>query len=236
MNLLYIPIQKTAYILLLIALLFASPYGWAEAFRFALDGLPDGWEGQALSKECEKGDESSDVIFCRGMGYVYLSKGSHKFSFESDDMIFTAENGRIGEAESPVFFEDFNYDGLPDVVVRNGNNGNYGAPSYDIYTATPDSDSQYTLNKELTDLAQNYSGLPEFVDPKNKILRVFAKSGCCNHYTDDFEVMPDGTLRQVRTHHLYIDLQTEEWMEVESRWIDGKWQESEPRPWQGSKD
>lgn len=175
MNLLYIPIQKTAYILLLTALLFASAYGRAEAFRFALDGLPEGWEGQALSKECEKGDDSSDVFFCSGTGYIYLSQGVRKFSFESDNMIFTAEKGRIGEAESPIFFEDFNYDGLPDVVVRNGNNGNYGAASFDIYTATAGGDSQYTLNKELTELAQNYSGLPERIDAENKILRVFSK-------------------------------------------------------------
>ncbi len=229
-NLHRILLRKITYVFLLAVVLSVSQHCRADDPHFIINDLPDGWVGRAESGECEKVD-SSDAVRCSGLGYVHLSRGSYLLSLQSDDLIFSAKNGSINEPLSPVLFEDFNYDGLPDIAVRNGSNGNYGAPSHDIYTVTPD--GSYMRNEALTELAQNYLGLPELIDPESKILRVFARNGCCERYADDFKVLPNGKMQKVRMFRLYTDPQTGEWKEIESRLINGKWREGKPQPWTG---
>src|SRR5690348_14562732 len=38
-----------------------------------------------------------------------------------------------GMNNSGIVFEDFNFDGKEDLALRNGNDGSYGGPSYDIF-------------------------------------------------------------------------------------------------------
>lgn len=87
--------------------------------------------------------------------------------------------------QSAVFFEDYNFDGIEDLAIRDGNNGGYGGPSYQIYLFSPKS-RKFVHNDPITDLNQGeYLGMME-VDKKKKVLRTFSKSGCCWHQTKEY--------------------------------------------------
>lgn len=82
--------------------------------------------------------------------------------------------------QSLLFFDDFNFDGQQDLAVRNGSEGGYGGPSYDIYLSDPAS--------PLLVFSPSFSGLTRDgqlgmfdVDPDAKRLHTSSKSGCCWH-------------------------------------------------------
>lgn len=92
-----------------------------------------------------------------------------------------------GENNSGVVFEDFNFDGKPDLALRNGNNGAYGGPSYDIFLVVVPS-GKFVKNAALTTLASENLGLFT-VDKKMKTIETFNKSGCCWHQTVRYQVI-----------------------------------------------
>ena len=81
---------------------------------------------------------------CGGKGIVKLidKKTNQLFqTFESDDLsLFLDKNQKptvnviqLYNEQSPLIFDDFNFDGSEDLAIRNGNQSGYGGPSYDIY-------------------------------------------------------------------------------------------------------
>lgn len=137
---------------------------------------------------------------CRGKGAVVLfdKNGIKKQIFLSPDLIFYfKQNFKPSKGimtithemlrDEPLYFGDFNFDGTEDIAVRNGNGGNYGSPSYDVYVFNS-TKMQFVPSKELTELASGYQGMFG-VDEKNKRLTTFAKSGPV-YYTYEYEVVP----------------------------------------------
>ena len=92
-----------------------------------------------------------------------------------------------GENNSGVVFDDFNFDGIDDIALRNGNNGAYGGPSYDVYLVVVPS-GKFVKNAALTELASSSLGLFT-VDKKAKTIETFNKSGCCYHETERYQVI-----------------------------------------------
>ena len=137
---------------------------------------------------------------CRGNGWVILSdkNGNIKQTFHSPDLVFYFEQNfkpskdiiRITREmlrDEPLYFGDFNFDGTEDLAVRNGNGGNYGNASYEVYVFNS-TKMQFVPSSELTELASGYQGMFD-VDIKNKRLTTFAKSGQ-SYYTYEYEVVP----------------------------------------------
>ncbi len=137
---------------------------------------------------------------CRGKGSVILSdkNGNIRQTFQSPDLVFyfkqnfkpskdimtiTSEMFR----DEPLYFGDFNFDGTEDVAVRNGNGGNYGSASYDVYVFNT-TKMQFVPSEELTELASGYQGMFG-VDEKKRRLTTFARSGQ-SYYTYEYEVVP----------------------------------------------
>jgi uncharacterized protein YecT (DUF1311 family) len=73
---------------------------------------------------------------------------------------------------------DFNFDGVEDFAIQNGNEGSYGGPSYDVYLGSAGGTHAY--NGPLSDLIQQSLGFFT-VDAKAKTLATFSKDGCCHH-------------------------------------------------------
>lgn len=92
-----------------------------------------------------------------------------------------------GENNSGVVFDDFNFDGADDLALRNGNDGAYGGPSYDILLFSKASNN-FVKNPALTTLASENLGLFT-VNKKTKTLETFNKSGCCWHQTVRYHVV-----------------------------------------------
>lgn len=92
-----------------------------------------------------------------------------------------------GMNNSGVIFDDFNFDGSEDLALRNGNEGAYGGPSYDIFLAAKPN-SKFIKNAALTKLASENLGMFE-LDKKQKSLETFIKSGCCWHRTTRYKIV-----------------------------------------------
>ncbi len=113
----------------------------------------------------------------------------------NEDQKPTANIIQLYNEQSPLIFDDFNFDGTEDIAIRNGNESGYGGPSYDVYVFNI-TKKQFVLSDELTALA--YENLGMFnTDSERKRLITYSKSGCCWHLTTEYTVVPQRGLFKV---------------------------------------
>lgn len=134
---------------------------------------------------------------CEGEGTIFLIKKGQNKVFQKIEManVFL----ELGEDRKPtanlielygmnnsgIIFDDYNFDGIEDLAIRNGNNGVYGAPSYDVFLFTK---QRFVENESLTELASNNLGMFT-VNKKTKTIETFTKSGCCWHQTTRYKIV-----------------------------------------------
>ncbi len=136
---------------------------------------------------------------CEGKGIVSLIKKGQQNAFQTIQMpniyLELGTNQKptanlielYGENNSGIVFDDFNFDGAEDLAIRNGNDGAYGGPSYDILLNVK-TNGKFVINAALTKLASENLGLFD-VDKKQKNLETFNKSGCCWHITTRYKIV-----------------------------------------------
>lgn len=150
--------------------------------------------------------QSCDGDDCSGKGIVKLiDKKTNKLfqTLESDDLTLYLDKDQkptvnviqLYNEQSPLIFDDFNFDGSEDIAVRNGNQSGYGGPSYDVYVFNS-TKKQFVPSSELTSLAYENLGMFQ-TDHERKRLITFAKSGCCWHITTEYAVIPKKGLQKV---------------------------------------
>ncbi|SHF72997.1 hypothetical protein SAMN05444377_11726 [Flavobacterium fontis] len=110
----------------------------------------------------------------------------------SDELTFTLHKGKVlanikklpyGE-HSQILYEDYNFDGVKDFAIMDGQNSCYHGPSFQIYLAT---NKGFKQNPEYTELAHGYCGMFD-IDHKTKTISTMTKSGCCWHEYSEFKV------------------------------------------------
>ena len=89
--------------------------------------------------------------------------------------------------QSHIIYDDFNFDGVKDFAIMDGQNSCYGGPSFQIYLAGKGK-NQFVLNPDFTRLAQDYCGMFD-IDSEKKIISTVVKSGCCWHEFSEFIVI-----------------------------------------------
>jgi len=90
------------------------------------------------------------------------------------------------DKQSVVNIGDYNFDGMDDVALCNGNNGPYGGPSYAVYLSSKAA-KKFVYNPAFT---KSLVSLGMFVvDKDKKRLTTFNKSGCCWHTTEKYSVV-----------------------------------------------
>jgi hypothetical protein len=171
---------------------------------------------------------------CSGKLKVELFKKSAAKPFQViniEDAEFAMEEAKLTNAkrrydyQSIIFFEDYNFDGIEDLSIRDGNNGAYSGPSYQIYLYSPRR-GKFVHSEAFTRLAQSeYLGKIE-VDEKKRVVRVASKGGCCMHRTEEFRVVNN---RLVKVFEIYEEVEFREEkgnrLRIEtSRLVKGRWQ------------
>lgn len=167
--------------------------------KFEINNGSKKYKVKIESVECDNGT-------CSGKGVIVLTKKQNSKFIQkliSDDLYFNLDNSQqptvniiqLYNEQSPVIFEDFNFDGNEDLAIRNGNNSGYGGPSYDVYVFNI-TRNKFVLSDELTDLATENLGMFQ-TDSKRKRLITFAKSGCCWHITTEYKIIPKKGLQKV---------------------------------------
>ncbi|MDQ6785239.1 MAG: hypothetical protein M3033_00270 [Acidobacteriota bacterium] len=140
-----------------------------------------------------------DTDTCEGRATVYLSRKNQPNVFQTiamPNMFLELNKERkptanlielYGENNSGVVFDDFNFDGVEDLALRNGNDGAYGGPSYDVLLFSKAA-NKFVKSRELTKLASESLGLFT-VDKKKRTIETFNKSGCCYHETTRYKII-----------------------------------------------
>lgn len=189
-------IKKIAFISSILFLTI-SLQSFAQS-NFELKNISKNYNVNISVEKCE-----DDI--CSGIGNIKLySKFNKKFfqELKSDDLFFSLDKNKnpsnhveLYDEQTPLIFDDFNFDSTEDIAVRNGNNSGYGGASYDVYVFNITS-KKFVLSKELTELASTNLGMFQ-IDKKKKRIITFTKSGCCWHLTTEYEVIPKKGLVKV---------------------------------------
>lgn len=135
-------------------------------------------------------------VFSKGWVAIYEKK-THKqlIKVTSDELSVETEDGKAkanvkelpyGE-QSAIIYEDFNFDGIKDFAIMDGQFSCYHGPSFQIYLAGKVK-NKFVLSPAFTELAQEYCGMFE-VDRAKKTISTMTKSGCCWHQMSEFIVV-----------------------------------------------
>jgi hypothetical protein len=141
--------------------------------------------------------ETPSEVFSKGWVAIYEKKTNRQLlKVNSDELVSRdTEDGKLkanvkelpyGE-QSVIIYDDFNFDGIKDFALMDGQNSCYHGPSFQIYLAGKVK-SKFVLNRSFTRLAQEYCGMFE-VDQKSKKISTMTKSGCCWHQFSEFIVV-----------------------------------------------
>lgn len=117
-----------------------------------------------------------------------------------------------------VFLDDFNFDGMPDLALRDGMNGGYGFPSYQVYLFSKDT-NKFVLNPSYTELGQ-FQGMFE-IDKKKKMIYNKSKSGATFYQTDGY-ILKDNKLVKVYVKTEEYKSENEKTVTVK-KLVNGKW-------------
>ncbi|ENV18246.1 XAC2610-related protein [Acinetobacter guillouiae] len=177
---------------------------------------------------CEKdecGAKAEVKLFKKGSKAVFQAFHSDDLTMYLDEKFKPSVNViQLYDEQSPLIFDDFNFDGTEDLAIRNGNYGSYGGPVYDIYVFNQ-SKNKFVLSQELSALTQENLGMFE-LDKKRKRIITFNKSGCCYHIRSEYQVVPRKGLLLVREFIEDATSPKGDQVEVTDRnLINGKWKE-----------
>ncbi|MDO4693945.1 MAG: hypothetical protein Q4A62_04875 [Eikenella sp.] len=188
----------------------------AHGKTFEITGLPHGWQAEISVRDCTE-------AACRGPAVIRLSGNGFRQRFESADTDFAPPadgSNRLPYLHSPLTVGDFNFDGLPDVAVQNGNKGLYRSPSHDVYLQN--TAKHFVFSQDFSDLTLLGMGLFQ-TDAARKVLITDARVGCCVHLQEEWAVLPDGKLQNIR--RTTRDATTPGRLEItEETWENGRWQ------------
>jgi hypothetical protein len=137
------------------------------------------------------------------------------------DSVPKANITRRYDDQSVINFGDFNFDGYEDVAICDGNNGGYGSTSYQVYLYSKRL-GRYVHDPAFSELAQGTSlGMFE-TDEAKKIHYVYSKSGCCEHWTEGYDV-PRGKPRKVYEHRTSLIFPDGHYEITTKKLIRGRW-------------
>jgi hypothetical protein len=135
-------------------------------------------------------------VFSKGWVAIYQKKTNKQLiKVDSDELAIETEDGKAkanvkelpyGE-QSAIIYEDFNFDGVKDFAIMDGQFSCYHGPSFQIYLAGKVK-NRFALSPAFTELAQEYCGMFE-VDRAKKRITTMTKSGCCWHQMSEFIVV-----------------------------------------------
>lgn len=177
--------MKSLFIFCGILLLFSSSQA---QFKFLANNSSDQYKAKIFVEKCEGNA-------CSGKATIIIyEKVTDRETdiFHSEDLDFgltATQNAKLGWLElgkyqTPLIFGDFNFDGLEDLAIRNGSNGAYGSPSYDVYLSSKE--NKFLKSEELTKLASENLGMFDF-DKKTKQIATHQKDGCCFDKTINYK-------------------------------------------------
>lgn len=170
-------------------LIFTFLHAFAQS-KYEIKGFSDRYKGLL---NIDNGYENE--IFKKGSIAVFESKTNTKIiEIHSDELTFELDAIGVvktntlelpyGE-QSILIYKDFNFDGIKDLAIMDGQFSCYHGPSFRIYLEI---NNKLTFSPEFTRLAQEYCGMFQTND-KTKTIHTITKSGCCWHQYSTFKIV-----------------------------------------------
>ncbi|WP_066565998.1 FG-GAP repeat protein [Snodgrassella sp. CFCC 13594] len=131
---------------------------------------------------------------------------------------------QLYDEQSALIFNDFNFDGQPDLAIYASNDGPYGGPVYQVYVFNK-TRQRFVLSRELSELTQMNLGMFQ-TDATRKRLHTMSKSGCCWHQSSTYSVVPGKGLRLVSEHTEDATGGGEKVTVTQREWVNGRWHKS----------
>lgn len=170
-------------------------------------------------------DGAADIsLFRKGSAQLFQKFYSDELTMYLDEKLQPSVNVvQLYGEQSPLIFQDMNFDGSEDLAIRNGNYGAYGGPVYDIYVFNR-SKQKFVFSEELSVLTQENLGMFA-VDQKLKRIITFNKSGCCYHIRSEYRVIPQKGLQLVREFIEAVVTAGDKVEVTDRKLVKGKWKE-----------
>lgn len=182
--------MKLSILALLLTIFSAS--GVSAQKTFLLKDASKNYDVKIKITKCEddicEGKAAVEILKKNGPAVVQTIAMPNLYLELNEDQKPTANLIELyGMNNSGVIFDDFNFDGAEDLALRNGNEGAYGGPSYDVFLAAKPN-NKFVKNAALTKLASENLGMFE-IDKQKKTIETLNKSGCCWHQTTRYKVV-----------------------------------------------
>jgi hypothetical protein len=179
----------------------------------------------------EKCEDNDKVTICNDKATFYLSKKNQSKVFQAIEMeeTYLSLSGKrqkkgdlselYGEQNSGVDFTDYNFDGIEDLVISNGNYLPYGGISNDVFLFSK-AKGKFVRNDELSALESDNM----FVDiyEKPNYIETVTKSGCCLHEKTRYRFVKN----RLQKFYVFTEDATgvSKWVKlITRRLINGKW-------------
>ena len=140
--------------------------------------------------------EQPAEVFSKGWVAIYQKKTDKQLiKVNAEELVGDTEDGKIktnvkqlpyGE-QSAIIYEDFNFDGVKDFAIMDGQNSCYHGPSFQIYLGGKVK-GKFVSSPAFTRLAQEYCGMFQ-VDAAARKISTMTKSGCCWHEYSEFIIV-----------------------------------------------
>ena len=199
------------------------PIHWNEQFdlKYLVDDFSDDYYGKVQV-------ENTHEVFKKGRISIYKKKSNTEIlHVDAKEIALTLHDEKVmanilelpyGE-QSVIIYQDFNFDGVKDFALMDGQNSCYHGPSYTIFLAK---NSKFILSKTFTRLAHEYCGMFS-VDQTQKRIRTMTKSGCCWHETTEF-IVENNQPKEIRI--TTEDLTETHLIITTKKLVNGKWEET----------
>lgn len=175
--------------------------------------------------------ENCDENICAGEAKFSIFRKGKKKAFQAltTNTEFKAEGAKqlnpkiLHNYQHLVFFEDYNFDGVKDLAIRDGNHNFDDGPSYQIYLFSPKT-KRFVHNQAFTNLNQTkYIGAMQ-VDEKKQVLRSFSRRYNLWESIEEFKVVSGNRLKKVYQRMEDATIDEKRYKITTKRLIKGKWQ------------
>lgn len=119
----------------------------------------------------------------------YQTLSSNDFYLDFDE----TRKPILDSLKNSIIFDDFNFDGIDDVAVRNGSSNNKN-PFYEVYIN--DSAKQFVLNDDFTSLIRSNSVMFKR-DSEHQRIITYREDGCCWNLSSEYQFFPNKGLVKV---------------------------------------
>lgn len=183
--------QKFLLLMTYIFLALFSSLSVYSQVTFSVENFSKNYEAKIV---IVAGDE--DKVFKRGEIFVLDEKtkeviiqiASEELAFDEEEGILKANIVELPYGkQSLIIHQDFNFDGIKDFAIQDGQYSCYHGPSFQVFLKKK---NKFEYNEAFTRLAHEYCGMFR-VDYEEQKIFTMTKSGCCWHEFSEFIVEDD---------------------------------------------